>query len=683
MSEKPSTRHQLLACLCTALLFCSASYGATPTDSAELLQQRKLFRQAWQAAGRGDWPQVARLERQLGDYILSPYLRAEQLSQAPQLLKPDELADFLQRHSDWSFAPRLERQFLRHLGKSQQDASLLRHGAASSDLQVRCYSLLARIRQGADHSLIPAAQSLWLKGESLPRQCDDVFRWLQQQGGITPQLAWQRAELALNQGNPGLARYMRNFLNNDEREWLLRWVELERQPKNQLRASLRWPDSERAREIVSWAMNRYASKEVDEASELWPTLQQHYQFNATQLAQVERELALFRSVRLNPDAISRIDALPAAQRDDQILAWRARAALAQGNWQETLNSIDAMGRSSKQDQRWRYWRGRSLEALQLGSLEEAYGHLAGEANYHGFLAADRMQQAYAICPEPSPEQAEWRQRIEQIPSLQRALELRAVGLEQHARNTWRSATRGISGEARLAAAALARDAGWIDQAILTLASGATMRHYDWRFPREYQDQVLPQAHLQGIEPALVYGIIRAESALRRDAISGVGARGLMQLMPATARQVAQRLGQKYPGEKALLEPEHNLRLGTAYFSELLNRFTGSPMLAAGAYNAGPHIVAKWLRERPQVPAADIWPETVPYHETREYIPNVLAYSVIYEWLLEGQVTPLSQRLALAYPSEQGLLSARANTDTAAVARKAVACPLNLQASTAP
>lgn len=663
------TRISLFAAL---VIFICIGNNAKGNATAELEQQRTWFRQAWQAAARGQWQAVARLEQKLGDYPLTPYLRAEQLRRNPALLSAAEMNDYIQRYQGWSFVPGLKRHWLQQLARQRDHHSLALYGQDTTRTELICEVIQAQIQLGNTKDLIPRIQQIWLHGESLPRSCDAPFRWLKQQQGITQDMVWQRTELALNNGNYNLSRYLKRFLEKDSKPWVDYWIQLARYPLPQLKKSLKWTDSERARYIVSWTVQRLARKEVDDAASIWPALTAHFQFDTTQRHKIERDIALFKAVRLTPDAIQRIDALSNATPDQQLLAWRTRVALAEENWSEVANSIQAMAPSEAQTQRWQYWFARSLEAQAITGADNIYSRLAQQANYFGFLAADRLQQPYAICPQSSPEQDEWAAIIAQHDLLQRALELKQVGLDYHARATWRQATKTISKTEAVAAAAAARAINWDFQSIMTLAAAGATQHYDWRFPRHYQQDVTQFARFNGLEPAMVYGIIRAESALRADAISGAGARGLMQLMPATAQQVARQEGIPYQGKRGLLNPTHNLQLGTAYFSKLTQHFTGSVMLAAGAYNAGPNIVDKWLQERPQVSAADIWPEIIPYHETRDYIPNVLAFSVIYDWLINDKVTPISSRLRLSW---------QANQNTFQVASKVVACPTERLTST--
>jgi len=130
-----------------------------------------------------------------------------------------------------------------------------------------------------------------------------------------------------------------------------------------------------------------------------------------------------------------------------------------------------------------------------------------------------------------------------------------------------------------------------------------------------------------------------------DARSPVGALGLMQLMPNTARNIARQMKIRYKGRGSLLSSNTNIRLGTGYLQRMLNKLDSQHVLATAAYNAGPSRVAQWLPEHRQMEAIR-WIETIPFTETREYVSNVLAYMVIYEHLMNKPSARLSQRMPL-------------------------------------
>ncbi|MCH8479289.1 MAG: lytic transglycosylase domain-containing protein, partial [Wenzhouxiangella sp.] len=143
--------------------------------------------------------------------------------------------------------------------------------------------------------------------------------------------------------------------------------------------------------------------------------------------------------------------------------------------------------------------------------------------------------------------------------------------------------------------------------------------------------------------ALVYGLMRAESAMQPDALSPAGARGLLQLMPGTAQAVARRQGLSYNGQGDLMSPAINIPLGVAHLAELQERYEGAWIHVAAAYNAGIGAVSRWLDSRPFVDP-DIWLETLPFFETRDYVPRVLAFATLYEWRLQAEPRVLAANM---------------------------------------
>jgi len=298
----------------------------------------------------------------------------------------------------------------------------------------------------------------------------------------------------------------------------------------------------------------------------------------------------------------------------------------------------------KTDERWRYWEARAK--LESGDADEAntvFEELALSASYYGFLSADQLDLPYTICPQEPAVNASASDAIEAQPGFERALELRRAGLANWARSEWKLAARALDRNGLRAAAALATSENWPDMAIVALGNSGDWRWYVWRFPLAYVDLVEAQARKQGLDPAWVLGLMRSESAMAEDALSSAGARGLMQVMPGTARQVARRHSLSYRGKQQLLQPEDNIRFGTTYLRELMDRFAQNPVLVSGAYNAGPRAVERWMDNR-QIEEPAAWIETLPYFETRDYIPRVLAFSTLYDWRLKRPVSRISTRM---------------------------------------
>jgi len=647
-------------------VFCLvASLWASAQES--LPGQRETFNRAWKAAASGNRAEFESLMPTLQGYLLYPYLQYEDLRQRRAQVAEDEMAGFLADHADWAFSAGLKASWLRSLADQGRSEALLAYAEDSRDTEVRCAWARARIELDRTDGLLPVAQELWNVGQSQPDGCDPVFRWLQQSGGITPGLAWQRIQASMRSGQPRLALYLARFLPESERPWVERWYQQDRGGYRRLDQAVQWPDTAKSRDIVKFGLERLARSDPDASWQMYQSLANHVQWLPDARSGLLREIALWSAVNGSSDTPARVAAVPEDARDDGLLEWVTRWALASGNWSEVLQAIESMSETAANDARWRYWQARALqETGQAEPSREILAELALEASYHGFMAADQLGLPYTVCPEaPTVSSAE----IEQMASrtgFDRALELREVGIANWPRAEWRLAVRGLDVQGLRAAAGLAVREGWPEMAIFALGNSGDQRWYEWRFPLDFRPLVDGNASALDLDAAWVLGLMRSESAMAVDAVSSAGARGLMQVTPGTARQVARKHGMVYSGPGQLMQADENIRFGTTYLRDLLDRFGGNPVLVSGAYNAGPNAVDRWLKERPQDdPAA--WVENLPYYETRDYIPRVLAFTTLYDWRMQRPVRRLTSRMP-AFDSGAGSGTMKPQQTTEVVCR---------------
>jgi soluble lytic murein transglycosylase len=284
--------------------------------------------------------------------------------------------------------------------------------------------------------------------------------------------------------------------------------------------------------------------------------------------------------------------------------------------------------------------------------------LADKANYYGFLAADELDLAYNICPEQPEIEVADIERIAGNAGFQRALELRKAGLNNWAIGEWSLAASRLPTSDLKVVAALAEREAWHDRVIFALGNSGDRRFYEWRFPLIWEAEIKREATANQLDPAWVYGTIRSESAMVETARSSANALGLMQVTPATGKRVAKKHGLPWSGIAQLKTVAGNLPVGTAFMSDLLQDYRQNPVLVSGSYNAGPRAVDRWLDTRPQGEAA-IWIETLPYFETRDYIPRVLAFTTLYDWRLGGTVKRVSARMPHI---ESGKIGVKGYTD---------------------
>jgi soluble lytic murein transglycosylase len=618
---------------------CGSAGAQAPSPS-----DREVFARAWQAASSGKRKEFEQGMAGLQGYLLYPYLQYEDLRFRRARVEPEVMAGFLAGHGDWAFSAGLRRAWLRTLGERRRWDAVLEYGWDSRDVEVRCHHAHARVRAGDTDGLLPVAQALWTVGKSQPDACDPVFDWLRQQGGITPGLAWERIRLAMEARQPRLTRYLARFLPEPERVWVDRWYQQDRDGYRQLRQASRWPDLPKSRDITDYGLRRLARQDPDRAWRTFEALGDDFDWTADTRARILREIAMWSAVEGSAATPERMQAVPQTARDDRLLEWWARHSLAKSDWQGVIRTTAAMSAATASNSRWRYWRARAL--LETGAKEpgeELLAELAVEASYHGFLAADLLGRPYSICPEtPSVAPADV-DMLAASPGFARSLELRRAGVVNWARSEWQLASRALDLSGLRTAAALAVREDWPEHAIFALGNSGDLRWYEWRFPLGYREIVDANSASRQLDPAWVMGLMRSESAMAEDAISSAGARGLLQVTPDTARQLARRHAFRYTGPQQLMQAEDNIRFGTTYLRDLLDRFGNNAVLASGAYNAGPNAVDRWLDERPGRDPA-IWVENLPFYETRDYIPRVLAFATIYDWRLQRPVSRLSSRM---------------------------------------
>jgi soluble lytic murein transglycosylase len=634
--------------------------------------QAELFQLAWAGARSGDRKRFEKLGPQLTDYVLYPYWQYEDYRHRRAQVPVEEMAAFLKQHEEWAFTPGLKDAWLKTLGKNRRWDAVLRHGANSRNTEIRCYHARARLALKDTDGLLPEAQALWTVGKSQPDACDPLFSWLRKQGGITEALAWERIRLAMDGGNPRLTLYLARFLSVPDRVWLERWQRLDRERYRRLSRAAAWSDNPLSAMIAASSLKTLANRDAAAAMEAFAALDGNFTWTPDVRGEVMRQIGLMAAVALDEDADNFIAQIPPAYRDDQLQQWWARFHLAGGDWAGALKAIDGQTPSALDDDRWRYWRARAQLALgETAAGTAALSTLSERTNYYGFLAADHLQGPYTICPKDPPVSQEQIASLAQQAGFARALELHYIGLNNWALAEWSRATARLPTAELKIAAGLARREGWYDRAIFALGNSGELSFYEWRFPVLYEEPVMAAASQHDLDPAWVFGIMRSESAMTATARSPAGALGLMQVMPATAKTLSRQHGLPYRNSAQLLEGDFNIRFGTAYLRQLMDELRQNPVLVAGAYNAGPNAVARWLDSRPGNDPA-IWIETLPYFETRDYIPRVLTFSILYDWRLDNPVPRITSRMpgiesGTMSASETALVVCRPDFEEATVA----------------
>lgn len=640
MTNLRSNRIPKILGLC--LLVAAATIAAPAKASIE--QQRKLFHDAAFALERNQISKFNRLLKQLEDYPAQPYLEYDHFRRNVRRLKPQQVELFLQRYADFPFAYHARGLWLNTLAQrgEWQDYLAFFDGRANTKLQ--CLSFQARMKQGQLDGLTEEIGKIWLRGYSQPSQCDLPFSYYLQSQGNPEQVIWARIEKAFTARRPGLAQYLGRKLDPASRQIVDTWYRAHRRPQQSLKQLASSADSELNRKIIVHAIDRLARKDSLQALESWALVGDKFEFSDAQRKQLQLRIALSAAFQHKSEAQVLLSNLDNDAMNDQAYLWLARIQLRSRDWTGLLKTINGMPAHLQEENEWQYWLSRSMEAEgQLYSSLTLLEELSGKSSYYGFLAADKLKRDYRIEQEnASSAEIDEDGFLAENPHMLRARELFFLDRLVDAKREWFQALRYLDQNQIKQAATLASKWQWHDSAIRTVARTEHRSDYSLRFPMPYKQQVMAHAEERKLDPSLIYGVMRRESLFDPLARSSVGALGLMQLMPSTARNVASSLGMKRPRTIDILSVENNIRFGTHYLSTVMNRFDNNVALAAAAYNAGPSRVKSWL-PRDETMSADLWVETVPFKETRNYVQAVLAYSTVFDRSL-GKQTLMSSRM---------------------------------------
>ncbi len=603
--------------------------------------ERILFQAAEQALKKNQIKRFESLKAKLSDYPLLPYLEYEALRQKLDHASPEKVERFLEKWKETPLAQMLRRRWLNLLAKRKDWDNYRRFYQKDYSVTRQCHYLNALIHTGDREKAFELAPELWLYGRSRPKACDPVFIAWRKSGKLTTTLVWQRIELAMYRGRIKLVRYLQRLLPQKDRPWADLWISLRRKPELALKEKrLRQPHPMRDA-MLTYAVKRRSYFDPYAGWKMLRTIEKlHPLPESLHLRALQTLARAFLRVE-TPTAWHFFRSLKEAEKNTRLAETRVLAALVRGQWETALKWIDSL----PDEPRWRYWKARSLE--QIGQRKKAdpiYRELAKERSYYGFLAADRVGLPYNLKHKPVPVDKETLAEVKKLPGIQRARELLTLGRQADARREWRMVTRSLPPQQAMAAAKLAQRWNWHDQAIFTLARTGYWDDLALRFPLEHKNEVEKRADERNLDPSWVFGLIRQESAFNPSVRSRVGALGLMQLMPATARYVARKLLKqpRPPKRHDLTTPDVNIHLGTTYLSDVMARMEQNPVLATAAYNAGPYRVTRWLPKH-QLPA-DLWIELIPFKETRQYVKRVFTYAAIYDHRRGKEVQRLSQRL---------------------------------------
>ncbi|MGC3873588.1 transglycosylase SLT domain-containing protein [Halomonas sp. GXIMD04776] len=598
------------------------SLPAMAADSAD-----QQMRQALEAARNKQWHKIN--QAAIEDHILAGYVEYHRLRDRLPHLDPAVVNDYLERYADSPLSDWLRGVAEVSYGASGRYDALLAVSNGEPRGTIRQCHYYTALLDREPSTASRGGLDLWLTGRSQPNACDDLFATLRARGVIDGHAIWQRQMLAWENGEDGLARYLARSLPST---WNDAQAAFERLQKDygaitRIPISL-GPGGAGSAALFTAGMHNFTRADTEAALEAWRKIGSHLTLEPSQRHQIEHDLAFYsmaREIRNNEGWVDQ--ALPRLA-DEDLLELRVRRALAQRNWHEVIHWVRTMPDEAGQSARWQYWLGRALAKQgDEQASRNAYAIAAAQRDFFGFAAADRLQQPYNLNLERAVFNESFRRQVANWPAVKRAEALQRIGEPGLARSEWYGAVARASEQEAKALADYALSQGRYATLVQTTIAAEQWDALDWRFPSAYRDSFLRWGETTGVDPFLLMGIARRESAFNNEAVSPVGARGLMQLMPGTAALVSRQMGSANPSLEGLFDPEVNIRLGSTYIRDMLKRYRGNRLAATAAYNAGPGRVDRWLRDSPE--EFDLFVESIPFRETRNYVQAVLAYQVIF------------------------------------------------------
>ena len=643
----------------------------TPLATAQSASGDNLIIEMNQAFKRGDRKKLTTLLPQAKGHALEPYAAYWELKARLGEATAQEVQDFYARYPGTYQEDRLRNDWLLLLGQRRDWAAFAAeypNFRMGDDREVRCYALLVEHLKNpaADARLADEVRKNWYAQRDADDGCRAAAERLVGSKNLNVQDVWQKARLALEANRPRAARDAVAIVSPESAAMVAELIDSPARFLTEKNIAIR----STRKELVTLALVRMASADQAGAENAAAMMDAKW---GNQLTAEERNWVWGL---IGKQTATRLGTLPASAAlahfgkvskftdlTDDMLGWKVRAALragAQPRWRDVLAGINAMSEAARLDPTWVYWKARALGASTPPGNPEVLALYQSIASVRGFyeqLALEELGQKITVPPKPAPISAEEKEAARLNAGLNRAAYAIAIGLRPEGVREWNYSTNlakpgGMTDRELLAAAQFACDKQIWDRCINTSERTKGVIDLEQRFPMPFRDAVVKRSQSINLDPAYVYGVIRQESRFIMDARSHVGASGLMQVMPATARETARRLGMTGFTADQITDRDTNIAIGTGYLKMVLDDVGGSMPMAAAAYNAGPGRPRTWRGQSgsPTIDAA-IWAESVPFSETRDYVKKVLSNTTSYAAILTGQPQSLKARMGTVGPRD--------------------------------
>jgi soluble lytic murein transglycosylase len=636
--------------------------AAAPSVATATRDIESRFAEAREAFKSEERVHLAHAAESLRGSEFAPWVEYWQLRLRLEEDSDEGVAAYLEREAGSYQAEKLRAAWLRWLGMredwktfQQEYPTLL-----EADRELGCYALRARLERRQDTTALDDARRLWFTAIDLPDACDPLMDRLLAGKRLSTDDVWTRLRLLVEMRRFSAARAVAGKLPRDQ---AIDSRKLDAATENPARYLDRLPANfaatRRGRELALYAVVRLSRKDPAEAAHRWRALEAYYA--ADDRAYTWGQIAWRAALDHLPEALGWYALADDANLSDDQHAWYARAALRAQDWAALDRAVERMPARLAAQPEWVYWLGRAHAAQ--GRKEEARALFLGLAerhDYYGHLANDELGWPAAFPVPAEPPTAAELAEVEANPGLRRALAVLRADPEPDMRleavREWAWYLRGMDDRHLLAAAEFARRQGAIDRGISAAERTQEQHDFRLRYPVPFRDEIGAKVSEATLDSAWVYGLMRQESRFVADARSSAGARGLMQLMPTTARWVARKIGLADYHPSRMHDLDTNIALGTSYLKMVLDALDDQPVLASAGYNAGPRRARQWRGE--QALEGAIYVETIPFNETRDYVKKVMSNAVYYSILLNSEPRSLKARLGTIGPTD--------DSDTAAL-----------------
>ena len=636
----------LLALLCGNLLSLSAIADSAPETFDETVEHsRQKFQLAVKELRSGAGPRYQLLRQELADYPLAMYLDALVIEGNLHYATADEMKTFMASAGDSPLAMRTLRSFVRRKVEDRRWQTII-EVTDRSDLstELSCHRAHALMNRRRASSAIPLLNNAWSVGKSQIKACDPAFKTWFKHSGPTDEVVWERALKAADARNSYLLRYLQRFASRDLKRSLADLAEIYRRP-DRVTQKVRGR-AVHQRDIAYIGVKRLARVNPGKAYNALQELKTRFDFETGQLSEMHglivRHSLFAKSAAPAQWILEQLMALD----DDELTEIHLRATIETADWTGFREAYTWLSAEKQNTDEWRYWRAIAAGPGEAEFAQTTFEQLALGRGFHAYLAATTLAKPLSLGMASEVESelvsdVAQETAIESHAVVARVSELLALGMEWEARTEFRS---GLDDpQIALSLSELAAESGRHSWAIEAAAAAGAWGRVDLRFPVVFEDEFENAAEESGLSVEALLAVARRESALSADAVSEVGARGLMQLMPSTARLTARKHNYRYSRSR-LMRPGYNTAVGGLYYADLIDNYEGNRVLALAAYNAGPNRVRRWREGGLSVAR---WVDTIPFKETREYVRAVLAYNVIYslkagiavEFLSESELAP--------------------------------------------